>query len=439
MHLGIKLLIESNFSKHSKLKALFKIMKRKVLYYISLVLTTIIAIWMFSTPLDEIKQPIAKKTQELIANQTVSPERLFINSWRTIKKQYVDPKMNGQDWSRWENRYLPYIETNEDVSVAVNSMLQSLNDPYSKFMNITEYESQNINIESNVTGIGINVMSIANKIIISNVIEDSPAQKSGIMIGDIITEIGNTKTDGIPIEDAVKMIRGPKDTFVTLTIDRNNKKQQKNIKRDIVKIKSVNNKILPNNIGYIQVVSFMGMTVPQEFEIAMEKTKETNGLIIDLRGDAGGLLTNAVLIGNMFVNKGNIVSVIYRNGVKANMPAQKTSRFKEKPLIILVNRGTASASEILAGALRDNKKAILIGDRTYGKNSVQQIIPMPNKTGMNLTIAKYLMPNDEDIHGIGIKPDYIVNFTKQDYKNNKDPQLDKAKQVMENLLANKGK
>lgn len=414
-------------------------MKRKFLYYTFLIIATIIAICLLSLPMDLIQQPIAKKTREIIANQTVSPKRLFINSWRTIKNLYVDPKMNGQDWSRWKNHYLPYIKTNDDVCIAVNSMLQSLNDPHSKFMNMPEYESQSINIDSNVSGIGVNVMSISDKIIISNVIEDSPAEKGGILIGDIITKISGKKVDGMTLEDAVKLMRGKKGTLVSLQILRNNKTIEKNIKRDIIRLKSVNSKILKNNIGYIQVTSFMGMSVPTEFESALQKTRKTDALIIDLRGDAGGLLTNSVLIANMFIDKGNLVSVIYRNGEKSTMIAQKSSIVKDKPIVILINRGTASASEILTGALRDNKKAILVGDRTYGKNSVQQVIPMQNKTGMNLTIAKYLMPNNEDIHNIGLQPDYKVIFTRENYRNNTDPQLDKARQILKNLIEKKHK
>lgn len=409
-------------------------MKRKVLYYISLIITTILSILLLSTPIDTIKEPLAKKTQEIIANQTVSPERLFINCWRTIKNQYVDPKLNGQDWSRWKNRYLPYMKTNEDVYVAVNSMLQSLNDPYSRFMNMPEYEYQNIKIESNLMGIGITVMKVADKIIIANIIEDSPAQKSGILVGDIIKEINGHEISGMALEDIVNMIRGPKGTFITLEIIRNKKIINKKIKRDVIKLKSVGAKMLPNNIAYIEVTSFMGMSVAQEFKSALKEVNDADGLIIDLRGDVGGLLTNAVIIANMFVDKGNLVSVVYRNGEKITMPAQKSSIFKNKPIVILVNKGTASASEILTGALRDNVKAVLVGEKTYGKNSVQQIIPMQNKTGMNLTVAKYLMPNNEDIHNVGIKPDYEVPFTKEDYKNNKDPQLDKAREIIKNLI-----
>lgn len=414
-------------------------MKRKVLYYISLIIVTILSILLLSTPLETIKEPLAKKTQEIIANQTVSPERLFLNCWRTIKNQYVDPKLNGQDWSRWKDHYLPYMKTNDDVYVAVNSMLQSLNDPYSRFMNMPEYEYQNIKLESNLMGIGITIMKIADKTVVSSVIEDSPAQKSGILVGDIIHKINEQEIQGISLEDIVNMIRGPKNTFVNFEIIRNKKIINKRVKRDVIKLKSVTAKMFSNNVAYIEVSSFMGMSVAKEFESALKEVNNADGLIIDLRGDVGGLLTNAVIIANMFVDKGTLVNVVYRNGEKINMPAQKSSIFKDKPIVILVNKGTASASEILTGALRDNKKAVLVGEKTYGKNSVQQIIPMQNKTGMNLTVAKYLMPNNEDIHRVGIKPDYEVPFTKEDYKNNKDPQLDKAKEIIKNLIAQEHK
>lgn len=405
-------------------------MKHKVLYYTFLILTTVITLCLFKLPMETWKQPFVKQTQKFISNQQVSPKRLYVNAWRNIKNQYYDPKMNGQDWSRWKTRYLEHIETEEDANVAINTMLQSLDDPYSKFMAMPEYETQNNVIESNISGIGINVVSIAGKLFISNVLEDSPAQASNLMVGDIIEEINGIDINNFPIEEAVKLIRGEKNTYIELKIKRNKKYFRKRIKREVVRLKNVHVKILDSNIGYIQVASFMGVYVPQEFEDAIKKTQNTKGIIIDLRGDAGGLLNNAVLVANMIIKKGNIVSITYRNGLKIDMPAQNTVIFKEKPIVILINRGTASASEILTGALRDNKNAILVGDRSYGKNSIQQIITMPNHTGMNLTIAKYMMPNGEDIHNKGIKPDYYIPFTKQDHKKNKDPQLLKAEEII---------
>lgn len=408
-------------------------MKKKVLYYIFLILATIVAIYIFSINQYSINNAIQLKTQNIITSQNIEPKRLYINAWRNIKNEYVDPKMNGQDWERWKKRYLPYIKTNEDVYVAVNTMLQSLDDPYSRFMNIPEFENQNISIDSKISGIGINLMSIAGKIVISNVIEDSPASKAGLIAGDIIVKINDTSVQGLSLESAVKLIRGEQKTVVKLDIVRNNKRILRYVERNLVRLKSVKTVILKNNIGYIRVASFMGIYVPQEFEGALKKTRNTKALILDLRGDAGGLLNNAIIMANMMINKGDIVSIVYRNGQKITMHSQKTAFYPDKPIVILINKGTASSSEILTGALRDNKKAILVGDNTYGKNSIQKVIPMPNRTGMNLTIAKYLMPNHEDIHKVGIKPTYKVLFTREYYENNKDIQLEKAQEILKKI------
>ncbi len=401
-------------------------MKNKIIYFSSLILITSVVIWLFVAPPENIQRNIAKKSQIFISNQTVSPQRLFITAWRNAKKQYVDPTMNGQDWVRWKNRYLPYIETNEDVYVAVNSMLQSLNDPYSRFMDISEYENQNINIESYISGIGIVLENKSNKIVISKIYNDSPAQKAELKIGDTIINIDGKNIENEPAESVVSMIRGNRGTIIAIEVKRQGKKIKKTLTRENIKIKNLDVQVLQNELAYIRVISFMGKDVSKEFEKALKETKNVKGLIIDLRGDAGGLLTNAVVIGNMFINNGKIVNVIYRNGINIPIPAQKTAIFKDKPIVILADRGTASASEILTGALRDNKKAIIVGEKTYGKNSIQQIIPLPNKTGMNLTIAKYLMPNSEDIHLKGIAPDYEVAYTEQDYIKDEDPQLKKA-------------
>lgn len=409
-------------------------MNKDTLYYTFLSIISALAIWLWLAPVGTIKAPIAHKTQEIISSQNIQPKRLFLFCWRTIKNRYVDSKMNGQDWEYWKNHYLPYIKTDEDVFVAVNSMLQSLDDPYSRFMDSPQNEEQNTNLESSITGIGVNIGLVSGKVVISNVMENSPAKKANLQEGDIITEINGKKINGLTMEEVVKLIRGPENSNVKLTILRDKTKIVKDTNRKTIKIKNVKSKILKGNIGYIQIVSFMGMQGSEEFKEALKTTQNTNGLIIDLRGDAGGLLTNAVDIANMFINKGTIVSVVYRSGLRKKITASHSAFFKEKPIVILTNMGTASASEILAGTLRDNKEAILVGDRTYGKNSIQQIFALPNQTGMNLTIAKYLMPKGEYIHKIGLKPDYTVVLTKQDYIENNDTQLKKAIDIINNKM-----
>ncbi len=411
-------------------------MKKSTLYYIFIALITVAVISIVMLMPYEVNNAVSLKTQRLITKTTVEPKRLYIMAWRKIRDEYIDPEMNGQDWNKWKKRYLPYIKTNEDVYVAINTMLQSLDDPYSRFMNIPEFENQNTIIDSKISGIGINIISIAGKLVISNVIENSPAQKAGLKEGDIIVSINGINTEGISLEEAVKRIRGPEKTPVTIQVSRNGQKIIKDMDKSIIKLRNVKYLISKDNYAYIQITSFMGVSAPQEFQIALNKTKNTKGLILDLRGDAGGLLNNSIIMANMIVNQGRIVSVVYRNGQVINMNAQSMAFYPKKPIVILINKGTASSSEILTGALRDNCNAILVGKNTYGKNSIQKVIPLPNQTGMNLTIAKYLMPNNEDIYKTGIKPDYNVSFTKIDYANNKDPQFQKAKELLKNMMKN---
>ena len=190
--------------------------------------------------------------------------------------------------------------------------------------------------------------------------------------------------------------------------------------------------VLDNHIAYIQIISFMGGTTPNEFLEALENTKNTDSIIIDLRGNTGGLLDNAVFIANMFISKGEIVEIIYRNGHKKSIKALPEKRLLDKPIVVLVNSASASASEILSGALKDYKKATLVGKKTFGKGLVQKIVPLPNQTGVNITIARYLTPNGVDIHKQGIKPDIEIGNDYDFYLNNNknDIQLEKAKEIL---------
>ena len=179
----------------------------------------------------------------------------------------------------------------------------------------------------------------------------------------------------------------------------------------------------------------MGANVADDFLNSMTSLKSTKGLILDLRGNTGGLLPNAVIVADMFLNGGNIVSIVDRNGIKSDITAQGKISTISKPVVVLVDGATASASEIVSGALKDSNVAVLVGEKTYGKGMVQKIYPMPNQTGMNLTIAKYLTPNGSDINKKGITPDYVVKFTEKDYYSKKDPQLDEAKKIMNKMCS----
>ncbi len=370
---------------------------------------------------------------DLTDNSQVKPEKLFLNSWKIIKKRYYDSSLNHQNWEKWKNRYIDNIKTEEDAHLAINTMLASLDDPYSRFLNAQEYAEQTTSIDSKIVGIGINISSVSGKIVIISTVENTPAQKSGIKAGDILSKVDDKDVHGKNISEIAQLIRGEEGTAVKIEIIRNGKKMVKTLTRAQIEIKSVKHKILPENIGYIQITSFLGTNVAEDFLSSLNSIKDTKGLILDLRGNTGGLLPNAVFITDLFLKEGNIVSIVDRNGIKSDINAQDKVSLTQKPMIILIDGATASASEIVSGALKDYKMAVLVGEKTYGKGMVQKIYPMPNKTGMNLTIAKYLTPNGADINKKGILPDYVVKYTEKDYYAKKDPQLDEAKKIMRKM------
>jgi len=373
-------------------------------------------------------------TDELRNKEQVNSQRLFDRSWDIIRKNYYDSEMNYQDWNRWKNHYRHRIKTDEDANVAINSMLESLDDPYSKYMNKSAYAEQNTSIDSKITGIGVNISSIGGKTYVVSVIDGAPAQKAGLKAGDIIVKVNGKDISGLKTTEVADVVRGPENSVVKLNILRKKQIFVKNIKRQEIKIKTVRSRV-EKNIGYIQVLTFIGSSTPYEFVEALEKTEKTKGLILDLRGNTGGLLPNAVFIANMFINDGNIVSIVGRNGYKKEIYAQDADFVVNKPMLILVDGGSASASEILSGALQDYHKAKLLGTKTFGKGMVQKIIPMPNETGLNLTIAKYLTPAGHDINKVGISPDYFVPLKAEDYSKRNDVQLSKAKEILKDMIA----
>ncbi len=372
-------------------------------------------------------------SQDLIDKRQVASQKLFENSWKIIKNNFYDSSMNHQDWNRWKKRYKGKIQTDEDATVAINTILASLDDPYSRFLNKKEYEEQNSSIDSKISGIGVNIASLGGKTYVVSVIEGTPAAAANLKVKDIIIKVDGKDISGFDIAEVATLVRGKENTVVHLTILRDKKRIQKSILRKEIKIKTVKSSV-EKNIGYIQILSFIGSETSEEFVQALEKTQNTKGLIIDLRGNTGGLLPNAVFIANMFIDKGNIVSVVGRNGYRQRFYAQQTDFVIDKPLLVLVDGGSASASEILSGALKDYHKAKLIGTKTFGKGMVQRIIPMPNMTGINLTIAKYLTPAGHDINKKGIEPDIKVDLKQKDILANDDVQLSTAKALMEKML-----
>ena len=371
-------------------------------------------------------------TQNLYSNEVVQPQRLFDRTWKVIYKDYYDSTLNHQDWSRWKSRYQGKIKTEDDAKVAIDSMIASLNEPYTRFMSQKDFDDLATSITSKIYGIGVNIYSNAGKIEVFNVIPSTPADLAGVKQGDIIVSVDSKDINGMNVSEVASIVRGPENSLVELTLLRNNKKILKKIKRKEIKIKNVKSSIIDNHIGYIQIISFMGGTTPNEFIEALENTKDTDSIIIDLRGNTGGLLDNAVFIANMFIQQGEIVEIIYRDGYKKSINAKSNPNLLNKPVVVLVNGASASASEILSGALKDYKKAKLVGKKTFGKGLVQKIVPLPNKTGVNITIARYLTPNGTDINKLGIKPDIEVGNDFDFYinSNKKDIQLETAKDLL---------
>ncbi len=409
-------------------------MKKKQLI---LFLIIVVALFALNGLFLSVHSPIfSDNSEEMINHEHVSSQKLFDSTWETVRENYYDATMNHQVWSRWKEHYRGKIKTDEDAKVAVQTMLESLDDPYSRYMSKSEYADQNSSINSKITGIGVNIATTSGKVQIISVMEGTPAQYANLQNGDIITAINGKDVNGLPLSDVANMVRGPENTFVDLTILRGKDKFTKKVIRKEIKIKTVRSSV-DKNIGYIQIMTFIGSTTPNEFLEALEKTKKADGLILDLRGNTGGLLPNAIFIANLFIPEGNIVSIVGRNGYKYDIYAQDTEFNVNKPMIVLVDGASASASEILSGALKDYKKAKLLGSQTYGKGMVQKIIPLPNETGLNLTIAKYLTPNGTDINKKGITPDIEVNFTMEDVKKQNDVQLTTAKSILNEMIGQK--
>lgn len=409
-------------------------MYKKTAYLIIIFILSFILFNYLSTQSQQEKQDTSSDVSFLINRQSTDPKRLFLKTWRIVKSKYYDPTMNNQDWSRWNKRYVDRIKTQDDANVAIDSMIASLNDPYTQFLDKEEYKEQTTSIDAKITGIGVNIIALDGNVLIVSVVEDTPAEENGLKAGDIILSVNGKEVRGKTVSDVASLIRGKEGEQVKIELLRDKTKLTKNITRREIKIKSVKTKIIDKTIGYVQISSFISGDVTKEFIEALSKIQNCEGLIMDLRGNTGGLMPNAVFIADMFMTEGHIVSIVDRNKQRSDIDAQRKPYSINKPVVILVDQASASASEILGAALKENRKAILVGEQTFGKAMIQRIIPLPNETGLNLTIAKYLTPKGNDLNKNGITPDYIVSYTEQDFLKNRDPQLDKAKDVLKNLI-----
>ena len=320
--------------------------------------------------------------------------------------------------------YVDDINQAEIMDSAINGVLQSL-DPYSAYMTPELFKDMKTDTKGEFGGLGIEVGMELGVIKVIAPIDDTPASKAGIKAGDYIIEIDKKQVQGKSLMEAVKLMRGPVGTEIILTIRRKGKKKslEFKIKREVIEIKSVDAKIIKEKekVAYLKLKSFNENSDKQLFKKIKEFEKNQNpiGYIIDLRNNPGGLLTQAISITDFFLDNGEIVSTKGKRLIESRkFFAKKGDGIKGKPIIVIINNGSASASEILAGALKEHKRAIILGENTYGKGSVQSIIPLKNGGGMRLTISKYYLPSGKSISEVGIQPDIHVEENIDNFKIN---------------------
>ena len=330
--------------------------------------------------------------------------------------------------------YVDDVDQSEIMDSAINGVLQSL-DPYSAYMSPELFKEMQTDTKGEFGGLGIEIGMEAGVVKVISPIDDTPAEEAGIKAGDFIVKIGKEQVQGKSLMEAVKLMRGPVGTSINLTVRRKNVKKplEFNIMRKIIEVRSVSSEVVSKdkNIGYVRLKSFNENSDNQFLKSIkkFEKNLKIKGYIIDLRNNPGGLLTQAINITDFFLNDGEIVSTKGRKVSETRkFFARRGDEVKGKPVIILINNGSASASEILAGALKDHKRAIILGENSYGKGSVQSIIPLKNGGGMRLTISKYYLPSGKSISEVGVTPDIIVEETGNEFKINtdKDNQLNYA-------------
>ena len=361
---------------------------------------------------------------------------LFNNSFSSTNKSlYEKIDLFGEVLEKVKDEYIDEVDQTEIMDSAINGVLQSL-DPYSSYMSPELFKSMQTDTKGEFGGLGIEIGMEAGVVKVIAPIPDTPADKAGIKAGDYIVRIDDEQVQGKSLMEAVKLMRGPVNTTIKLTIRRkgNRKALEFNIKRKIIEVSSVDSRILgeKKNIAYIQLKSFNEKSDKQFFKIIKDFEKKSSspiGYIVDLRNNPGGLLTQAINITDLFLNDGEIVSTKGRKASETRkFFARKGDQIKGKPIIVLINNGSASASEIFAGALKDHKRAIILGENSYGKGSVQSIIPLRNGGGMRLTISKYYLPSGDSISEVGVTPDIVVEEKGDDFKINSksDNQLNYA-------------
>ncbi len=346
----------------------------------------------------------------------------FWTAWNLLQDKYVDKgKLNTQNM----------------VYGAIDGMVKAIGDPYTVFFKPKESKEFSEQISGSFSGIGIEIGLRDNVLTVIAPIKNTPAARAGLLAGDKILKVNDKSTDGMAVDEAVSLIRGQKGTTVRLTYTREKMPSptEVSITRDVIKVPAVDWKILNDNTAYIEISIFNGNLDSEFQKIAGEvAASKANRIILDLRNDPGGLLDSAINIAGYFLDSNKVVTIEkFSDGTEQPFRTAANGKLKNYPLVVLINKGSASASEILAGALRDNRGVTVVGETSFGKGSVQELAELPQKASLKITIAKWLTPSGESIDENGIKPDIEVKMTEEDIKAGKDPQLDKALELIKNL------
>ncbi len=358
---------------------------------------------------------------------------IFINfSISNENDIYKKIDLFGEVLEKINEEYVDEINQSESMDSAINGLLQSL-DPYSAYMPPEIFNDMQTETSGEFGGLGIEVSMESGVVKVISPIDDTPASKAGIKAGDYIVKIEDTQVQGKTLSEAVDLMRGPVGSSIELTIRRRGEKKALtfNITREIIKIQSVKADLLEDDIGYIRLTSFNENSSDQIEDKIKELKKNQNikAYILDLRNNPGGLLSQAIKISDFFLDNGEIVSTKSRQ-ISENRKwfAKKGDLTQGKTLIVLINYGSASASEIVAGALKDHKRAIILGENSFGKGSVQSIIPLKNKGAIRLTIAKYYLPSGKSISEVGVSPDIEISEEGEEFriKSETDNQLNYA-------------
>jgi len=375
-----------------------------------------------------------------------SPKEVVDEVWQIINRDYVDGTFNKVDWQQTRRRYLSrdYASQN-DAYRAVREMLKTLDDPYTRFMDPEQFKSMQIDTSGELTGVGIQLGmdDKTKKLTVVSPIEDSPASKAGILPKDILVKIAGKSTEGMDLNQAVALIRGPAGSKVILSIKRGDRTFDVELARARIELHVVKSDVREasvGKVGYIRLTQFnANAAADMRKAVQGQVDKNVSGFILDLRSNPGGLLYSSAEIARIFLDNATIVSTIDRKGENERLTANSQSLTK-KPLVVLVDGGSASASEILSGALQDNKRAVLVGTKTFGKGLVQSVHSLGDGSGLAVTIAKYFTPNGTDINHAGIKPDVLIELTdaqreelvknRAEIGSNDDPQYAKALEVL---------